>query len=509
MSLVAVAACLTASVLAAVRWLRVAQREHYLPGSVTSFAVRWWWGLGFNRLLTIGIVVDLILSTVSPFFAILGAAAVAVGPFGLRLRGHAPGPTNWTRRLRTLAAIWAAITLLLVGVGALAGAAHVAAYLVAIITPAVVDAALAVAQPLEARLAQKWIDQAKERLRSVAPHVIAITGSYGKTSTKGYVAHLVQGSRTVVATPASFNNAMGLSRAINENLAPGTEVFVAEMGTYGPGEIAAMVEWVQPSSAAITAIGPVHLERMKTEDRIAGAKSEILTTASTVALNVDDARLAKVADAAAAQGKRVVRCSATDRSADVAVLVDGAAFTAWAGGTELARFDGGDHAPTNIAVAIALASAAGVPNEVIAKRLATLPTASNRRALETAESGAVYIDDTYNSNPSGAHAALATLQRMGEERNANRIVLVTPGMVELGPRQAEENARFASAASEICTDIVIIGMTNRKALLSGAHEGRARVSLVDDRAGARAWVKENAGASDVVLFENDLPDHFP
>ena len=72
----------------------------------------------------------------------------------------------------------------------------------------------------------------------------------------------------------------------------------------------------------------------------------------------------------------------------------------------------------------------------------------------------------------------------------------------------DENKRFAATASELCTDIVIIGATNRKALQEGAHEGRARVVLVDDRAGATAWVKENTAPGDVVLFENDLPDHF-
>ena len=72
------------------------------------------------------------------------------------------------------------------------------------------------------------------------PKVVAITGSYGKTTTKGYVAHLVGGSLSVVPSPKSFNNQTGLAKAINENLVPGTDVFVAEMGTYGPGEIAEM-----------------------------------------------------------------------------------------------------------------------------------------------------------------------------------------------------------------------------------------------------------------------------
>jgi UDP-N-acetylmuramoyl-tripeptide--D-alanyl-D-alanine ligase len=511
MDALAVLACLVAGALAGARWLRVAQREHYLVGSCTRFALRWWWGLGFNRILAIGIVVNLVFTAVSPFFAFLGAAALAVGPFGLRLRGTAPGPVRLTRRMRTLIVAWVLLSALAILIGALAGAPVVAAYMVAVLSPAFVDAALAVTEPIEARLAQKWIDQAKQRLGSIQPTVVGITGSFGKTTTKGYVRHLLDATRSVVATPASFNNTLGLARAINENLTPGTEVFVAEMGTYGPGEIASMCAWARPSISAITAIGPVHLERMGSEDAIAEAKSEILATAGTVVLNVDDSRLAALADRAQADGKRVIRCSGVDVDADVSATFEHDDLVVRragvAGGTEIGRFTAGDEPPTNVAIAVAIASELGAPDNVIARRLPTLPVAPNRRALTEGTTGATYIDDTFNSNPSGARAALTTLQRLS--RDASRVVVVTPGMVELGPRQSDENERFAAAASEIATDVVIIGSTNRRALQAGAHTGRARVVLVDDRPQAAAWVRDNTSAGDVVLFENDLPDHFP
>ncbi len=101
--------------------------------------------------------------------------------------------------------------------------------------PLLVDAACVVTAPFERRLSNHFVDEATARLARVAPTVVAVTGSYGKTSTKGHIAHLVRPSLTVVATPASFNNRVGLARAVNEHLAEGTEVFVAEMGTYGPG----------------------------------------------------------------------------------------------------------------------------------------------------------------------------------------------------------------------------------------------------------------------------------
>ncbi|HEX2849788.1 MAG TPA: UDP-N-acetylmuramoyl-tripeptide--D-alanyl-D-alanine ligase [Acidimicrobiales bacterium] len=508
MTLLAIAACLVAAGLAGLRWLRVAQREHYYPGACSQFALRWWFGLGFNRLLAVVILANVVLTVVSPFFALLVAIPVGVGPFGLRLRGTAPGPLRWTRRVKTLAGVWAGISAVVVIAGWLAGVGAFAAALMAALAPLVVDAALAITRPVEASLAQRFVDEATRKLRSINPTVIAITGSYGKTGTKGYAAHLIEGSRTVVPTPASFNNAAGLARAINESLPPGTEVFVAEMGTYGPGEIAELCKWVRPQISAITAIGPVHLERMKTEENITRAKSEIFDTAETAVLNVDNDHLAGLVEELTAKGKKVVRCSASDPAADVYVGFEGEQLVVRVAGDEVARYeDAGDVLPTNVAVATALALEVGVPAAAIAERLPTLPVARNRREIVTGSTGATFIDDTYNSNPAGARAALASLQRYAA--GANRSVVVTPGMIELGPRQADENERFAAGASEVATDVVIIGSTNRKALTAGAHQGRARVHYVDDRAGATAWVKENTSAGDVVLFENDLPDHFP
>lgn len=508
--ILAVLACMVATGLAGLRWLRVAQREHYLPGSCTRFAIRWWFGFGFNALLAIGALVNMFLCAVAPFFAILVALPVAVGPFGLHLRGTAPGPVTWTPRLRRLTVVWVGISLAIVGAGSLLRFPVFLAAVVAVGTPVLVDVALKITRPIEARKARSFIEAATKKLRSISPTVVAITGSFGKTGTKGYATHLIEASRTVVPTPASFNNSAGISRAINENLTPGTEVFVAEMGTYGSGEIAEMCEWVRPTVAAITAIGPVHLERMKDESVIAGAKSEIFDTAETCVLNVDNEWLAPMVEELRKKGKRVVTCSAIDATADVSVIEEGEHLVVRLdGGRELTRVPVNDGAPTNIAIAIALAREVGVPAEVISRRLADLPTARNRRSITTGTTGATFIDDTYNSNPAGAAAALVTLQHQAAARNATRVVVVTPGMVELGERQAAENERFAAAASEICTDVVVIGATNRKALLAGAHAGRARVVPVDDRAGATAWVKENTTAGDVVLFENDLPDHFP
>jgi UDP-N-acetylmuramoyl-tripeptide--D-alanyl-D-alanine ligase len=555
-----VASAVGAAALAGLRWLRVAQREHYLAGSVTRFALRWWWGaVSFNRLLGMMAILGFLVTLSFSPAGFAPAAVVAVGPVGLSARGRT-SKLAWTRRLRTLAAVWAVLQAVVVAAGVAGGVGPVVAVAGALLVPALVDAACALTARFERRLADRFVESASTKLRRLAPTVVGITGSYGKTSTKGYVGYLLASTRAVVVSPASYNNRAGLARTINENLAPGTEVLVAEMGTYGPGEIAELCSWLTPRIGVITAIGPVHLERFGSEDRIVEAKAEILDRAETAVLNIDDTRLRAVADRAVGAGKRVWRCSATDRDADVCALVDGGALEVHRKGTLVARVDDAEARPTNVACAVAVALELGVAEAEVARLLPGLPVAPNRLNVAVGSTGITVVDDTYNSNPAGCRVALDVLARHGQV--GHRRVVVTPGMVELGDRQYPENVAFAAAARAVATDLVIVGFTNRRALLEGAGEQNVRISgwragaggytvapddddddedaedgegdarhaqtdgedappdhappehaaqvvLVGSRDEAVSWVKAHLGEGDSVLYENDLPDHFP
>jgi UDP-N-acetylmuramoyl-tripeptide--D-alanyl-D-alanine ligase len=174
---------------------------------------------------------------------------------------------------------------------------------------------------------------------------------------------------------------------------------------------------------------------------------------------------------------------------------------------QIARVEGLDAPPTNVACAVAVALELGIAPEAIAKRLPGLPSAPNRRQVVTHRSGAMVIDDTYNANPAGARAALQLLDEMAED--GHRRVVVTPGMVELGVRQHTENVRFAKAAAKVATNVIIVGQTNAAALIEGAAGGGAQVVRVATREQAVTWVTGHVGPGDVALYENDLPDHFP
>ena len=547
-----------AGAISAGRWLRVSQREHYGIGRTSRFARRWWLLDWANRAWLIGAAAGVVLSGTYWWAPSITAAAVVIGPQGLDIRGRT-SPLAWTRRLATLATTLALLWLVLVGVGLLAGLAAPVLAVLLFGMPLWVDVSLALLAPFEAVLSRRWVHRAQQRLERIDPVRVAITGSYGKTTIKGYLRQLVEGTRSVVATPASFNNTAGVCRSVNEHLALGTEVFIAEMGTFSPGEIAAMTRWVRPSVSILASIGPVHLERFGSLDRIVAAKSEIFATSRTAILNIDAYGLRAEADRLAASGLRVIRCSTQDANADVTVLwaaesSDGGIVNPGAepGDDADASFEGmvdeatvprritvfgrevdtrplGHAAPGNVACAVAAASVLGVSDDDIARRLADLPTPEHRRTAAHSEGGVMVIDDTYNSNPAGARAAL----RMLANTDAARRVVVTPGMVELGRSQGHENRLLGEQAARVADDVLIVGRTNRTSLLGGATgwddatarratRGRGARSLVHDRTEARAtvrcvadrdeavrWVRAHLQSGDAVLYENDLPDHYP
>jgi UDP-N-acetylmuramoyl-tripeptide--D-alanyl-D-alanine ligase len=497
MTTLLIAAAALGAMAASLRWLRIAQREHYQPGSVTRFAIRWWGSSRFNILLATSAIVATVGVWWVEWLGWLAVAAV-VGPLGLSIRGRS-STLSWTGRLRRLAIAAGVLVAVLMATGVIndrAGWAVTA--LVGL--PVITDASLAVLGPIERRLGTKWVDQAKSRLAASGARVVAITGSYGKTTTKGYLGHLLAGRFRIVVSPASFNNRMGLARAINEHLAPGVDVFVAEMGTYGPGEIADLCSFVPPEIGVITAIGPVHLERFGRIEAIVAAKREILDQARVAVINVDEGLLAKVAEEEASH-RKVVRVSARDNTADVSVVDQ----TLRVGTTEYGLV-GPEVFGVNLACAVGVAIELGVSPHEVARRLDDLPVAAHRRQIATSERGIVIIDDTYNSNPDGAVAALGTL--LAVPGNGRKVV-VTPGMVELGERQDEENQQFALLAVNQATDLLVVGRTNRRALLRGAATGEATVTVVASRAEAVNWVRSHLGPGDAVLYENDLPDHYP
>jgi UDP-N-acetylmuramoyl-tripeptide--D-alanyl-D-alanine ligase len=501
------------------RWLRVLQREHYEPASMYRFWRRWTWpSMRYARVATLrtsrpislayllwctfpAALVVAIFAHSDVTFVVDSVLYGVACPWALRLRGRT-GALQWTRRLRTVALLGLLLSSLVVAIGTALRDKLLLAALVVWLVPFTLALAARLLEPYEARLAGKFVDQASQRLQRVHPTVVAITGSYGKTSTKNHLADLLRGDGGVVATPKSFNNRAGLSRAINENLADDTRVFVAEMGTYGPGEIRELCGLCPPDVAIVTAIGPVHLERMKSLDVIEVAKFEITERARVVVVNVDDARLATWP--ARLGDRRVRTAGSTSTSADVRVASGQNLWHVYVDGDDVAQMNPilGVQ-PTNVACAIAAALEVGALVSELPRRLLGVRAVVSRATVTTAASGVVVVDDTFNANPASARVSLGVLTGL---HLPGRRVVVTPGLIELGVEQSDQNEELARDIARREVELVIVGRTNFGALSHGYGHDARHFRVRDD---AVAWVRESLVAGDGVLYLNDLPDHYP
>jgi len=175
---------------------------------------------------------------------------------------------------------------------------------------------------------------------------------------------------------------------------------------------------------------------------------------------------------------------------------------------------------SNILGCFTVAVALGVAPEVALAAIRNVKTEANRlepvktnlQGLAPFTNGGkpnaniMRLNDAFNSNPVGFKSALAVL----EELPGKRKILVTPGMVELGERQVSENETAGKEAASICDYVVVVGETNKGALLKGLAEG----GLKDEKIKTEPNMKDALGylaaqycaEGDIVLIENDLPD---
>ncbi|HEX5307545.1 MAG TPA: UDP-N-acetylmuramoyl-tripeptide--D-alanyl-D-alanine ligase [Solirubrobacteraceae bacterium] len=393
-------------------------------------------------------------------------------------------------------------------------------------------------RPVQSAINERYISRSRRTLRRVAPTVIGITGSYGKTTTKFCTGAVVEQDRPALVTPESFNSLLGVVRTINEHLRDEHRAFVVEMGMFRRGDIAELCELTHPSVGVITAIGPMHLERLGSIEAIAGAKGELLDAlpaGGAFITNAEDPRCLQLAarahvpvtlygieaDTPASTNDRAPKAPPSQTQAvKVSVLARNLQLAQGRTSFQL-LLDGPDSEPIpvsagllgrhnvgNLLAAAAVGRALGIAPEQIAAGLESVKAPAHRlQPIHNPAAGVVVIDDAYNSNPDGARAALEVLR----EHPAARRLLVTPGMVELGELEQQLNRAFGEQAAAACDLAILVGPERTQPIREGLEAGgmdAAGVHVVRDIGEATALLGRLTRAGDVVLFENDLPDTY-
>jgi UDP-N-acetylmuramoyl-tripeptide--D-alanyl-D-alanine ligase len=369
--------------------------------------------------------------------------------------------------------------------------------------------------PSEARVQRRYWNEAHDKLMRLAPVVIGITGSYGKTSVKHILGHVLETAAPTLITPGSVNTAMGIARVIRESLQPHHRYFVVEMGAYGIGSIRRLCALATPKLGIISAIGKAHYERFKSLDAVAQTKFELAEAVrdngGSIIVANDTLQFAYSRDFA--ERYRELVLTVGDEASDLAIETinqgpDGVtARIHWAGQayTLSAPLFGLHHA-RNIALAFAAACRLGLSPEDIIASLKSTPQIAHRLEVKRQGDGSIVIDDAYNSNPIGFASALALLDTL--QRDGGRRILVTPGMVELGDEHENEHARIGRLAAEHVDVLVAVAPHRVAPLVTAFSEAAPRRPVVPCATfhDAESWLAGNLGDRDVVLIENDLPD---
>ncbi len=414
-----------------------------------------------------------------------------------------------------------------------------------LLLPYVLILAAAVVYPVEKLIQYRFKQKARKKIASMPDlQIIAVTGSYGKTSTKFLLDTVLKERFRVCTTPGSYNTPMGICKVINNDLQAGDQVLILEMGARYAGNIDELCRIARPDIAVVTNVGVAHLESFGSVDAIAHTKGALirhLPPGGTALLNGDDDRVRAMADrsdisvirAGITQGNNHIHaeeitydengCSfvlhVTPESGDsgkgdavsgeaTRIRSDHLPETLSEGGSERVTMALlGEHSVQNALLAVGAGLVMGLRLPTIRVALQKARPVEHRLELKK-RNGVLIIDDAFNSNPVGAKNAISVLAAF----KTGRKYIVTPGMIELGERQEEENREFGRHVAKHTPDhVYLVGENQTRPVYDGLMEGgypETGISVVASLFEANDLLRERLEDGDVVLYENDLPDSY-
>lgn len=326
---------------------------------------------------------------------------------------------------------------------------------------------------------------AEERTRKLKPKVIAVTGSYGKTTTKEAIYKVLSSRFKVLRTSGNLNTPLGVALEVVNNLKPSHEIFVVEVGMDRLGEIRRSCSMIKPQVGVVTSVGEMHLEKLGTLADIKAAKSELLESLppnGVAILNYDDVAVRKIAERFGGEtvwygfSSRVGVNHSQIANSKLRLLGRGNKYAALA--------------------AYAVGQLFGVPEEEILKALVSLRSQRGRLNLLSGRNGAKIIDDSYNAGPQSVKVALEVLG----EFSAQRRIAVLGDMLELGKLEKKAHCEAINTALKVSDWCILVGPRYAEAAVEA--NPLKPVEVVGDTRKAIMTVKKlGLGRGDVVLVK--------
>lgn len=384
-----------------------------------------------------------------------------------------------------------------------------------------------IVMPIEKSIANRYIKKAKMKIDSIQNlKIIAITGSFGKTSVKNNLYEMLSQKYNVCVTPASYNTPMGICKCILSDLKPFHEILILEFGAKRLGEIKYLCNAFDPSYAIITSIGSQHLESFKTIENIVNEKMELfeyITNKNNVVVNLSnkyisdyledhfcfDCSLVLDNSTFSTLTSKCVDYNNVAYFKNVNADTNGSSFEYVFFENEVKSCQNystkllGVHNVTNVSLAICMAKKFGLGYGQICNALSNIEAVPHRLQLKVV-GDYVLIDNAYNSNPTSFKCAIDTLLLFESARK----IVITPGVIDQGDQGYVQNYGLGKYMSSRVDVVYVVNKTNRSSIVAGLLSGgfsENNLITCDKFSDIDFGVFKNG---DVVLIENDLPDNY-
>lgn len=380
--------------------------------------------------------------------------------------------------LITLASLFIAISLLFSAVSRPVFILH--CLLIYFLAPIVVAGAVFIFQIPTGFIKQLIFRQASRKIDSTKNlTVIGVTGSYGKSSTKEFIAQILARKFKVSKTPLNVNTEVGVAEFILKELPKDTQIFVVEMGAYKKGEIKRTSKIVKPKIGILTGISPQHLALFGSLENIKQAKFELIESLPPEGLAVFNGENKYTLELAQKwPGKKVIYCN------------------------HISFGDGSmpRHYRLNLNAAVEVAGYLGMTEGEIKEAVENIKREDNFIKSFVGLNGAWVINDTYSANPDGV---LAALDYLAIQSQSTKIV-VMPCLIELGEAASKVHQAIGRKIKEVCDWAII---TTSAYFEDIKKEAGDKAILMENSSQVREFLRQKLNSGWVVLLEGRIaPD---
>jgi UDP-N-acetylmuramoyl-tripeptide--D-alanyl-D-alanine ligase len=332
-------------------------------------------------------------------------------------------------------------------------------------------------------------NQGKKRLKNI-PNIktIAITASYGKTSIKNFLYHVLKGKYKTYKTPRSVNTIAGIVLDVNRDLPDDTQVYIAEAGARANGDIEEISMYLEPEICILGSVGEQHIEYFKTLDNIIYTKMEILKSPKMKRGFVHESVPIKEYDTITKfpDGLNILKSDLNGLTFEVNVNGNKERFHA----PILGSFNA-----INLTAVILAAQELGMSIEEIQLAFENLPQVEHR--LQRIDvGGKIIIDDSFNGNLEGMLEGINICAH-----HEGRKVIITPGLVE---STDEANILLAESINEKFDLAIITGSLNSKLLQNNIS--KEKIVILSDKAKMQDTIAQLTKVGDLIYFANDAPN---